>query len=85
MLLLRIRKGDVGDGATVREVYRKQWTRLSAPEEVSAAAAVLEDYGWLRVEKVETGGVRPPDSDYIRVSERARKERRDFRIPQAPN
>jgi hypothetical protein len=23
---------------------------------VTAAAAVLEDYGWLRAEKVETGG-----------------------------
>ncbi len=55
-LLSRIRKGDVGDGATVREVYRKQWSWLSAPEEVAAAAAVLEDYGWLRVEKLETGG-----------------------------
>lgn len=55
-LLARIRKGDVNDGATVREVYRKQWSRLSASEEVAAAATVLEDYGWLRVEKVETGG-----------------------------
>jgi putative DNA primase/helicase len=55
-LLSRIRRGDVVDGATIREVYRKQWSRLSTSEEVGAAAAVLEDYGWLRVEKVETGG-----------------------------
>jgi putative DNA primase/helicase len=55
-LLLRIRKGDVGDGATIREVYRKQWSKLSTSEEVNAAATTLEDYGWLRVEKVETGG-----------------------------
>ena len=30
--------------------------RTSTPEEVNVAAAALEDYGWLRLEKVETGG-----------------------------
>ena len=56
-LLGRIRKGDVRDGSTVREVYRgREWSRLSTPEEVNAAAAVLEDHGWLHVEKVATGG-----------------------------
>ncbi len=55
-MLSRIRKGDAGEGATIREIYRKQWSRLSTSEEVAAAASVLEDYGWLRVEKVETGG-----------------------------
>ncbi len=56
-LLSRIRKGDVKDGDTVRSVYRgRQWSRLSTAEEVGAAAGVLEDYGWLRVEKTDTGG-----------------------------
>jgi hypothetical protein len=56
-LLARIRKGDVKDGDTVRSVYRsRQWSRLSTAEEVNAAAGVLEDYGWLRVAKAETGG-----------------------------
>ncbi len=57
VLLGRIRKGDVRDGCAVREVYRgHEWSRLSTPEEVNAAAAVLEDHGWLRVEKVSTKG-----------------------------
>ncbi len=56
-LLARIRKGDVKDGDAVRSVYRgRQWSRLSTSEEVNAAATLLEDYGWLRVEKAETGG-----------------------------
>jgi len=56
-LLTRIRKGDVKDGCSIREVYRgRHWTKLSTPEEVTAAARVLEDYGWLRVETDKTGG-----------------------------
>ena len=56
-LLRRIRKRDVRDGCTLREVYRgHEWSRLSTPEEVNAAAAVLEEHGWLRVEKVPTNG-----------------------------
>jgi hypothetical protein len=56
-LLERIRKADVDDGSSARDIYRgRHWSKLSTPEEVNAAAAVLEDYGWLRVEKVETGG-----------------------------
>lgn len=56
-LLAHIRKGDVKDGDTVRSVYRgRHWSRLSAADEVNAAAIVLEDYGWLRTEKLDTGG-----------------------------
>jgi hypothetical protein len=56
-LLARIRKGDVQDDSTVREVYRgREWSKLSTPQEVNAAAAMLEAYGWLRVEKVATKG-----------------------------
>lgn len=56
-LLAHIRKGDVKDGDTVRSVYRgREWSRLSTADEVNAAATVLEDYGWLRVEKTGTGG-----------------------------
>jgi hypothetical protein len=56
-LLERIRKGDVKDGSSARDIYRgRHWSKLSTAEEVNAAAVVLEDYGWLRVEKLETGG-----------------------------
>ena len=56
VLLKRIRKGEVKDGFTIREIYRKQWAKLSSPETVNAAAQVLEEFGWLRVETIKTGG-----------------------------
>ena len=66
-LLARIHKGDVKDGSSARDIYRgRHWSKLSTPEEVNAAVAVLEEYGWLRVEKVETGGARPPGYGCIR-------------------
>jgi putative DNA primase/helicase len=55
-LLERIHDGDVSDGDSTRSVYRRHWAKLSAPEEVSGACTVLEEYGWLRVEVVKTSG-----------------------------
>jgi hypothetical protein len=55
ILLDRIRKGEVSDGDSTWSVYRKHWTKLSTPEDVSSACAVLEEFGWLRVEAVKTG------------------------------
>jgi hypothetical protein len=55
-LLDRIRKGEVSDGDSTWSVYRKHWTKLSTPEDVSSACAVLEEFGWLRVEVVKTSG-----------------------------
>src|SRR5215211_8593118 len=55
-LLERIRKGEVSDGDSSRSVYRRHWAKLSAPEEVNSACSVLEDFGWLRVETIKTGG-----------------------------
>jgi putative DNA primase/helicase len=56
VLLERIRNGDVGDGDSTRSVYRRHWAKLSAPEEVSGACRVLEEFGWLRIEAVRTSG-----------------------------
>ena len=55
-LLEHIRKGEVKDGSPVREIYRKQWAKLSSPDTVYKAAEVLEEFGWLRVEATKTGG-----------------------------
>jgi len=54
--LSRIHKGDVSDGDSTRSVYRKHWAKLSTPEEVSGACAVLEEFGWLRLKVAKTGG-----------------------------
>jgi hypothetical protein len=55
-LLERIRKGDMNDKDSARSVYRKHWAKLSTPEEVNGACAVLEEFGWLRIEAVKTSG-----------------------------
>jgi hypothetical protein len=55
-LLERIRKGESSDGDSTRSVYRKDWTKLSTPDEVNSACAVLEEFGWLRIETIKTSG-----------------------------
>jgi broad specificity phosphatase PhoE len=55
-LLEHIRKGEVKDRSTVRDIYRRQWAKLSSPETVHKAVEVLEEFGWLRVEENKTGG-----------------------------
>ncbi len=55
-LLEKIEAGEVEDGSTLRSVYRNQWAKLTTPEAASAAANVLADHGWIRVETLKTGG-----------------------------
>ena len=55
-LLDRVRKGEVSDGDSTRSIYRKHRAKLSTPEEVSSACLVLEEFGWIRVGSVKTGG-----------------------------
>ena len=43
-----IQGGDLRDGFTVREVYRRNWSLLCNPKEAAEAVAVLVDLGWLR-------------------------------------
>jgi len=65
VLLARITAGDVQSGMSTRDLYRPQWSRLDSPEAVDAALRVLEQYGWVRVEKS-----RPEGSKGGRPSER---------------
>jgi putative DNA primase/helicase len=65
----RIKTGQAGKpgkkfGLTVlspREVYRQGWSGLSTPQEVQGAIGILEDAGWLRPIRQESGpsGGRP--------------------------
>jgi hypothetical protein len=55
-LLRRIRRGEVPNPFTLRDVYLKGWTRLSDAEKARAAASLLEDLDWLRSEPLQTGG-----------------------------
>ncbi|HSV56947.1 MAG TPA: DUF3987 domain-containing protein, partial [Magnetospirillaceae bacterium] len=55
-LARRIGKGDVENGCRVKEIYRHGWAKLETPEAVKAGLRVLEDYDWVTVDRVDTGG-----------------------------
>lgn len=63
-LLNRIRRGEVLDPFTPRDVYLKHWACLSKPEEVYEAARLLADLDYLRKEEQATGG-RPKGAIWI--------------------
>jgi hypothetical protein len=55
-ILKKLRKGDLPNGFTEREVKRRCWSGLTDKAKVSEALKLLEEYDWLRSERVETGG-----------------------------
>ena len=55
-LLKHIRGGDLSDKFTARDVYRRQWSMLNRPEDVTNAVAILCDYGWLKAVVEPTDG-----------------------------
>lgn len=58
-LIKHMRRGDLPSEFTARDVYRKQWTGLCKPSDVSEPLRILEDYGWLQsysVSRDEKGG-----------------------------
>lgn len=48
LIAKRVIAGKLSDGFTVRDVMRKQWTRLTTNAEVERALAVLEEHGWVQ-------------------------------------
>jgi hypothetical protein len=56
-LVKKIEAGKIFHEMKVRDIYHKQWAGLDRPA-TTEALAVLEDYGWLRVDEVkpESGG-----------------------------
>ena len=67
-IVKHIRRGAIQDGSTARDVLRHHWAKLSTIEDVRAGISMLSDYGWLLIEKTDTGG-RP--SEKIRFNPRA--------------
>ena len=69
-LLHRIRRSEVADPFTPRDVYLKHWANLSRPEEVHEAVRFLADLDYLRKEDQSTGG-RPKAAIWINPKARA--------------
>jgi putative DNA primase/helicase len=55
-LLRKIRKGDLVDSFTVRDIYRKGWVYLSTPEDAQQAIDLLVGHGYLAADKVPASG-----------------------------
>lgn len=60
-LLTRIRKGDLSNQFSLRDVYRRGWSHLAEPEAARAAADTLEARGYIRPAPAPAGeqGGRP--------------------------
>lgn len=56
------KRGDLPDGFTARDVYRKGWAGLSDPDAVADGLAVLCEYGHLR--EVRSDGAGRPSQSY---------------------
>lgn len=55
-LLTRIRKGEVPDPFTPRDVYLKHWAYLGTPEATHEAVRLLCDLDYLREDRISTPG-----------------------------
>jgi hypothetical protein len=55
-IVKRIRKGDLENGFTARDVHQKKWAHLSSHEAVAAGLSLLVDHDWLAIKEMQTGG-----------------------------
>ena len=54
----KIKVGAIWHGCTVREIYRHQWSGLTASERVWSGLKLLRQRSWLRITEKDTGGRR---------------------------
>lgn len=50
-LLVKIRAGELSDGFSLRDVYRREWSGLADREQVEPVVRLLCETGWLREER----------------------------------
>lgn len=55
-ILARVRKGELADGFTLRDVHQKGWTNLTDRDQVKASLDLLVDLDWLAAKIEHTGG-----------------------------
>ncbi|MFO1102478.1 MAG: YfjI family protein [Methylocystis sp.] len=55
-ILSRIRKGDLTDRFSARDIYRSQWTNLANREQVQAGLDLLCDLDWIAPNEIKTAG-----------------------------
>jgi putative DNA primase/helicase len=55
-LAQKIKSGEIRNRMTLRNIERAKWSKLTTPELVRDGLSVLQEQGWVIVEKRETGG-----------------------------
>lgn len=55
-IMRHIRKGDLPEAFTARDIYRNEWGKLSDPKVVHDALTLLHDHDWLVRKERESGG-----------------------------
>jgi hypothetical protein len=55
-ILSRIRKGDLKDGFSARQIRRHEWSNLTDQEQITAGLDLLVDYDWLAEKLISTPG-----------------------------
>lgn len=56
LILSQIRRGNLADGLTAREIQRKAWSGLTDNEAIKAGLDLLADLDWIEPQTTETGG-----------------------------
>jgi putative DNA primase/helicase len=67
-ILARIRKGDLADGFSARDISQKDWSNLTDRNQVNAGLGLLEESAYVAAETVKTPG--RPKTTY-RINPRA--------------
>jgi hypothetical protein len=55
-ILNHIRKGDLIDGFSARDVHQRDWSNLTDRDDVQAGLNLLCDLDWIAAEDIKTGG-----------------------------
>jgi hypothetical protein len=55
-ILAHIRKGDLNESFSLRDVMRKSWSGLTDHDQIDAALNLLEEHGWIAPQTIRTGG-----------------------------
>lgn len=55
-ILARIRKGELSDGFTLRDIHQRDWSNLTDREQVRLGLDLLIEHRWLSAIEISTGG-----------------------------
>src|SRR5262249_1295399 len=64
-ILFRIRRADLGNGFTARDIHQRDWSRLTDRQQVKRALTMLEDHNWIARQAVNHAEGGRPTTSYL--------------------